>query len=83
MENRPQGEIDWHRLAEYSECFTYAELEHVVNEAARNALHHRRNIITDDLVESLADNPPAHTSEQVEAMRKAGENRLRNWSEPA
>ena len=75
MNGRPQGEIDWHRLAEYSECFTYAELEHVVNEAARKGLQHRRNIITDDLVESLSDNPPAHTLEQVETMRKAGENR--------
>lgn len=75
MNGRPQGEIDWHRLAEYSECFTYAELEQVVNEAARNALQHRRDIITDDLVETLSDNPPAHTLEQVEAMRRDGENK--------
>jgi transitional endoplasmic reticulum ATPase len=75
MNGRPQGEIDWHRLAEYGECFTYAELKHVVDEAARSALQRRRNIITDDLVESLFNNPPAHTSEQIEAMRKVGENR--------
>lgn len=75
MSGRPQAEIDWHRLAEYSECFTYAELEHVVNEAARNALQHRRDIVTDDLVESLSDNPPAHTLEQVEAMKRAGESK--------
>jgi transitional endoplasmic reticulum ATPase len=75
MKDRPQDKIDWHRLAEYSECCTYAELEYLVNEAARNALQHRRNIMTDDLIESLSDNPATHTSEQVEAMRKAGENK--------
>jgi transitional endoplasmic reticulum ATPase len=75
MIRRPQGIIDWHRLAEYSECFTYAELEQVVNEAARKALEHPRNINTNDLVESISDNPPAHSLEQIEEMRKAGEHK--------
>jgi SpoVK/Ycf46/Vps4 family AAA+-type ATPase len=44
MQNRPQAVIDWVLLAEITEYYTPAELEYIVNEAARLALEDRRVI---------------------------------------
>ncbi len=73
MKGRPQETIDWIRLSEYSECYTFAEIEHVVNEAARHALESRVNITTDIIIEALISNNPAHTAEQITKMKKMGE----------
>ena len=75
MSDRPQAAINWIRLAEYSECYTYAEIEHLVNEAARTALDARRNIEGDDIVEAITKNPATHTLEQIAVLRgSAGNN---------
>lgn len=70
MQGRPQTRIDWIRVAEYSEYYTYAEIKHVVDDAARKALGVRGNINTNDLVDSLLSNPPFLDSEKVEQMQK-------------
>ncbi len=70
MKDRPQNQIDWEGLGEQSECYTFAEIEHVVNEAARSALDRREPISHDHLIDALTSNPAAHTYEQIEAMRK-------------
>lgn len=64
MADRPQEKIDFIRIARESEGYTCAEIEHIVNESARRALEHRRNICEEDLLASLAHNPPAHADEQ-------------------
>lgn len=38
MANRPQDPVDWHACAEELEGYTCAEIEFIVNEAAREAL---------------------------------------------
>jgi transitional endoplasmic reticulum ATPase len=48
MQDRPQAEIDWLHVGEKCSLYTSAEIEHVVNEAARAALSDRR-LITEDL----------------------------------
>jgi len=57
MQERPQAQIDWVLLAESCPLYTSAELEHVVNEAARMALSDRRLIAEEDLLRALEDNP--------------------------
>ena len=63
MGKRPQENIDFVAMGRECEGYTCAELEHVVNEAARKALEHRRQICKDDLLATLANNPPAHANE--------------------
>jgi len=69
MKDRPQGDIDWIRIAEYSECYTFAEIEHIVNEAARIALKARRNISSDDIINAISDNPASLTPQKIDEMR--------------
>ena len=71
MKDRPQGDIDWIRIAEYSDCYTFAEIEHIVNEAARIALKARRNIISDDIINAISDNPASLTPQKIDEMRNA------------
>jgi ATP-dependent 26S proteasome regulatory subunit len=59
MDDRPQVLIDWLVLAKKCESFTSAELEHVINEAARSALSDRRPISEKDIIAALDSNPPA------------------------
>ncbi len=73
MEGRPQETIDWIRISEYSDCYTFAEIEHVVNEAARHALVSRVNITTNGIIEALISNPSALTVEKIIEIKKSGE----------
>ena len=61
MANRPQGEIDWHDCAQQLEDYTSAEIEFVVNEAARHALSQNRPIVTGDILQAAGNNPPAYS----------------------
>ncbi len=70
MQERPQANIDWLGLAEQCDCYTSAELEHVVNEAARMALSDRRVITDADILIALADNPASLTTAAIEQMRR-------------
>lgn len=63
MADRPQTDIDYVKVGRESGGYTCAELEHVVNEAARRALERRRPIGFDDLMRALAANPAAHARE--------------------
>jgi len=69
MANRPQQTLDWHRCALELENYTCAEIEFIVNEAARNALVKQRPIIIWDILHAAGNNPPAHSPEQIEKMR--------------
>ncbi len=61
MANRPQEEIDWRTCASELEGYTCAEIEFVVNEAARLALGQKRPIITGDILNAAGNNPPMHS----------------------
>jgi SpoVK/Ycf46/Vps4 family AAA+-type ATPase len=61
MVNRPQEEIDWRMCANELEGYTCAEIEFVVNEAARLALGQKRPIITGDILNAAGNNPPMHS----------------------
>lgn len=69
MGQRPQDAIDFVAMGRECEGYTCAELEHVVNEAARKALERRRPICGDDLLATLARNPPAHPEEPLKGPR--------------
>jgi transitional endoplasmic reticulum ATPase len=69
MANRPQETIDWHGCAARLANFTGAEIELVVNEAARAALSEKRPIKNGDIHRAAERNPAAHTAEQIEKMR--------------
>lgn len=67
--NRPQDEIDWHSCATELENYTCAEIEFIVNEAARNALAQSRPITNGDLLQAAGNNPAAHSAADIEKMR--------------
>ena len=73
MKDRPQTEIDFIHLAEQTECYTFAEIELLVNEAAREALGNRKPISTETLLKTVLKNKPAHNPQMIEQMRKAVE----------
>ena len=69
MKDRPQDKIDWTRLAEYTELFTYAEIKNIVEIAARYSANKRVNISTDILVDKILENPSALKEEDIKKMR--------------
>jgi SpoVK/Ycf46/Vps4 family AAA+-type ATPase len=69
MRDRPQETVDWHTCATELDSYTCAEIEFVVNEAARTALGSRRNIVSGDILRAAEQNPPAHTADTIEVMR--------------
>lgn len=69
MANRPQENVDWQNCAGELENYTSAEIEFLVNEAARIALSQNRPINTGDLLNAAGNNPPAHTATSIEEMR--------------
>ena len=71
MANRPQEAIDWHNCAAELDNYTCAEIEFVVNEAARNALAQKRLIIHGDILNTAGNNPPAHSASSTDKMRLA------------
>jgi len=69
MADRPKEKMIWLTLAEKCEFYTSAEIENVVNEAARLALQEVRPIRPDDLYQAINENPPVLSSDKVEKMR--------------
>jgi len=69
MSNRPQETIDWHNSAGELENYTCAEIEFIVNEAARIALSQKRPITNGDILNAAGNNPPAVSASDVEKMR--------------
>jgi hypothetical protein len=52
-----------------SDLYTAAELEHIINAAARCALEDRRNITEADILNSIKENPPSLSIESLEDSR--------------
>ena len=48
---------------------SYAEIEFVVNEAARSALGQNRPIINGNIRHAAGNNAPAHSAADIEKMR--------------
>jgi SpoVK/Ycf46/Vps4 family AAA+-type ATPase len=69
MKERPQETLNWLWLAEACPTYTSAELEYIVNEAARMALTDRRLITERDILKALEDNPPSHSNDEIARMR--------------
>jgi len=65
MANRPQEKMDWNTCASELEGYTCAEIEFVVNEAARFALGQNRPIITGDILHAAGNNPPMHSDVEL------------------
>ncbi len=61
--------LDWHSCAGELENYTAAEIEFIVNEAARIALSQNRLVSNGDLLYAAGNNPPAHTAAAIEEMR--------------
>jgi transitional endoplasmic reticulum ATPase len=65
MASRPQEAMDWNTCASELEGYTCAEIEFVVNEAARYALGHKRPIVTGDILHAAGNNPPMHSDAEA------------------
>ena len=70
MDGRPQEVIEWNRCALELEHYTCAEIEYIVNEAARHALSQNRVIISGDFLHAAGNNPPTYTPDMIEKMRE-------------
>lgn len=68
LAGRPMERLDLHAIAAELENYTCAEIEHVVNEAARRALHDKRQISRGDLLNAAGNNAPAHTTTDFQNM---------------
>lgn len=64
--------MDWHNCAVELDDYTCAEIEFIVNEAARIALSQNRPIINGDILNAAGNNPPAHSAADFEKMREGG-----------
>jgi len=69
MADRPQDKINWLDIAEKCEFYTCAEIEHLVNEAARSAVKSPRSITETDMMKAIESNPPAFDLQRVEKMK--------------
>jgi len=69
MTDRPQDKIDWLLLAEKCEFYTCAEIEYIVNEAARYAIKEPRPITEEDILSAIESNAPAFDSQRIEKMK--------------
>lgn len=69
MAGRPQEKMDWVELGERCEFYTSAEIENLVNGAARIAVQDRRPITAQDIIQAMDENPPALSADRVEQMR--------------
>jgi transitional endoplasmic reticulum ATPase len=70
MKGRPQEEIDFFRLLADKERYSFADLELVVNESARDALQTRQPIASQHIEEVFARLPPSITIEVIEDMSR-------------
>lgn len=70
LKDRPQVDINHIELAEQSEFYTFAELEFIVNEAARKALSSRSKITNDIVLGTLLNNKPSLSGSDIEKMKK-------------
>ena len=74
LHGRPLGsDIDTRHLAMASPWYSYAELEHVVNEAARQALAEGADITQHHLLQALHGNPPALDRDNIKEYQAHGE----------
>lgn len=71
MENRPQETIDMLKMAESCDLYTSAELEQVINEAAKFALEERRAINETDILRAIKDTPRSLNKEEIEKCKRA------------
>jgi SpoVK/Ycf46/Vps4 family AAA+-type ATPase len=70
MQDRPQKAIDWPGLAEKTEYYTSAELELLIDEAAKKAFQDLRPIKTEDILSAIQENPPRLNEAAIEEHKK-------------
>jgi len=69
MADRPQDKINWPDIAEKCEFYTCAEIEHLVNEAARSAIKSPRPITETDILKAVENNPTSFDLQRIEKMK--------------
>lgn len=70
MAERPQAPIDYYEIVADKDMYSYADLELIVNDAARNALQQRVLINDEFLLAAFSQFQPSITPEMVEAMSR-------------
>jgi transitional endoplasmic reticulum ATPase len=70
MQDRPQKAIDWPGLAEKTEYYTSAELELLIDEAAKKAFQDLRPIKTEDILSAIQENPPRLNEAAIEEHKR-------------
>jgi len=70
MKDRPQEKIEYFSLLADKECYSFADLELVVNEAARKTLQRREPIQREYLEAGFQTIPPSITNQMIIDMSK-------------
>jgi len=70
MQDRPQETINWPDIGEKAEFYTIAELELVIEDAAKKAFQERRPITNEDILTAIHKIPPRLNSKQIAGMKK-------------
>ena len=70
MQDRPQKAIDWPGLGEKTDYYTSAELEHLIDEAAKKAFQDGRPITTEDILSAIPENPPRLNESSIEEHKR-------------
>jgi len=65
LQNKPTEKINWVYLGEESDLFTFAEIKHVVNEVAIEAISQKGMITTDLLLKHIYSYSPSLTEEKI------------------
>ncbi len=70
MKDRLQDFINWVEIAEEAEFYTSAELEYIVEEAAKIALQRNRQIVGNDFSLAIKSNPPSLNENKIDSMKQ-------------
>jgi transitional endoplasmic reticulum ATPase len=70
MQDRPQKTIDFPSLAEKTDYYTSAELEHLIDEAAKKAFQDGRLITTEDIQSAISENSPRLNGAAIEEYKR-------------
>jgi transitional endoplasmic reticulum ATPase len=69
LEDRPQEKIDFMRLAEYLEYYTYSEIKNIIDITARKSALNQDPITTDRIIDVILENPASLTDEEIEKYK--------------
>lgn len=70
MKGRPQQNINWNQLGDYTENYTYAELKSLVDHCVIYAANNSKKVTTEDFIEYILKHPALLKDDDIDKMKK-------------